>query len=115
MAATIAPLLGLPGTVSGMIGAFAKFRLLGETGDPTVFAGDISKALITTEAGLVVAIPALALWHYFRNRTNTYADELESNLQELLVDFVAGSGRHRPDPAPAGDAAPAASDTKPKA
>lgn len=92
VAATLAPLLGLFGTVAGMIGAFRNFRLLGETGDPSVFAGDISLALITTAAGLIVAMPALALFHYFKSRTNAYADELEATIAELTVEwFAAGA------------------------
>ncbi len=85
--ATIAPLLGLFGTVTGVLGAFKDFRLLGETGDPSVFAGNISLALVTTQFGLLVAIVTLALWNYFRNRTNTYADELDVAVQELLRDW----------------------------
>jgi biopolymer transport protein ExbB len=87
VAATVAPLLGLFGTVSGMITAFRQFRALGETGDPGVFAGAISIALITTEAGLMVAIPSLLMWHWFRNRTNAYVDEMEGIIQELLLEW----------------------------
>jgi biopolymer transport protein ExbB len=87
VAAMVAPLLGLFGTVSGMITAFRQFRALGETGDPGVFAGAISVALITTQAGLMVAVPALAISHYFRNRTNTYVDELDGIVQELLLEW----------------------------
>lgn len=89
VAATLAPLLGLFGTVAGMIGAFRNFRLLGETGDPSVFAGDISLALITTAAGLIVAMPALALYHYFKSRTNAFADELEATISELAIEWFA--------------------------
>jgi biopolymer transport protein ExbB len=87
VAAMVAPLLGLFGTVSGMITAFRQFRALGETGDPGVFAGAISVALITTQAGLIVAVPALAVSHYFRNRTNAYVDELDGIVQELLLEW----------------------------
>lgn len=87
--ATISPLLGLFGTVAGMISAFEDFRLLGETGDPSVFAGAISLALITTAAGLIVAMPTLALYHFFKQRTNAYTDELEGVLQELTVEWFA--------------------------
>lgn len=89
--ATISPLLGLFGTVSGMISAFEDFRLLGETGDPSVFAGAISKALVTTAAGLIVAMPTLALYHFFKQRTNAYTDELEGILQELTVEWFSGN------------------------
>lgn len=101
VAATVAPLLGLFGTVSGMISAFRHFNALRETGDPTVFAGDISIALITTEAGLMVAIPALTAWHYYRNRTTTFVDEMESIIQELLVAWFL----KRPEPAVRSEAA----------
>ena len=87
LSATVAPLLGLVGTVSGMIGAFSRFRLLGETGDPTVFAGDISVALITTQAGLIVAIPTLALASFFNDRTDRLADELDMAIQQLLIEW----------------------------
>jgi biopolymer transport protein ExbB len=87
VAATVAPLLGLFGTVTGMISAFDHFKDLGQTGDPAVFSGDISLALITTEAGLLVAIPSLAVWHWFRNRTNAFTDELEGIVQTLLVEW----------------------------
>ena len=83
MVAVLAPLLGLFGTVIGMIQAFDDFRLLGETGDPTVFAGSISLALVTTALGLIIAIPALAAFHYFKNRTNAHSDQLEEQLQEI--------------------------------
>jgi len=87
VSATVAPLLGLFGTVSGMITAFRQFRALGETGDPGVFAGAISIALITTQAGLVVGIPSLLAWHYLRNLTNSYVDELEGIVQELMLEW----------------------------
>ncbi|MFT7186078.1 MAG: biopolymer transport protein ExbB [Pseudohongiellaceae bacterium] len=56
--ATVAPLLGLLGTVTGMIGTFQAITLFG-TGDPKLMAGGISQALITTVLGLIVAIPLL--------------------------------------------------------
>jgi len=83
--AALAPLLGLFGTVIGMISAFEDFRLLGETGDPTVFAGSISKALVTTATGLVIAMPSLAAYHYFKNRTDAYSDVLEEELHEITL------------------------------
>ena len=83
--AVLAPLLGLFGTVAGMISAFAQFQLLGQTGDPGVFAGSISKALITTATGLMIAMPALAVFHYFKNLTNAHADRLEEQLQQIVL------------------------------
>ena len=86
--ATIAPLLGLFGTVIGMIEAFDQFRAYGETGNPVLFAGAISKALVTTAFGLAIAVPALAFYHLFRSQVNKYGDILESEASELLNECV---------------------------
>jgi len=85
--ATLAPLFGLYGTVIGMIGAFDNFRLLGETGEPSVFAADIAVALITTAGGLVVAIPALGLYHFFKSRANKWFDQLEDEASGLFMEW----------------------------
>lgn len=82
--ATISPLLGLFGTVYGMIGAFESVALAGEMGDPSIMAGDISYALITTALGLLIAVPALAAYHYFRVRTRIYSLALEQQLGHLI-------------------------------
>lgn len=75
--ASVAPLLGLLGTVSGMIETFKMMTLFG-AGDPQVVSGGISQALITTELGLVVAIPAL-IGHALLNRqAKAYYQQLES-------------------------------------
>jgi len=81
---TVAPLLGLLGTIIGMIEAFQKVALLGDTGDASVLADSIGKALITTAVGLVVAIPALALYHFFRSRIIAFGTLLEESLEGLL-------------------------------
>jgi biopolymer transport protein ExbB len=86
--ATLAPLLGLFGTVVGLMEAFENFRLLGETGDPSVFAGSISKALITTIVGLMIAMPTLAIYHYFKSRTNALSDLLESEVSALIEEWL---------------------------
>jgi biopolymer transport protein ExbB len=85
--AYLSPLLGLYGTVLGMMKAFQNFRLLGETGDPGVFAGEISLALVCTGAGLLVAIPALSLYHIFRQRTLAFEDELAETLHSLSLEW----------------------------
>lgn len=86
--ATLAPLFGLFGTVVGMMEAFETFRLLGEHGDPSIFAGSIAKALITTIVGLAIAMPALAAYHYFRTRANRYTDELEQQANDLIDEWL---------------------------
>jgi len=85
MTAAIAPLLGLLGTVTGMIHTFQTLDLYG-TGNPHVLAGGISEALITTEIGLVVAIPALVL-HGLLSRRVHY---ILSSLEKLIVIYVNG-------------------------
>ncbi|KXI27704.1 MotA/TolQ/ExbB proton channel family protein [Paraglaciecola hydrolytica] len=75
--ASVAPLLGLLGTVSGMIETFKMMTLFG-SGDPEVVSGGIAQALITTELGLVVAIPALVLSAILSKRAKSYYFELEN-------------------------------------
>ncbi|MFC3031685.1 MotA/TolQ/ExbB proton channel family protein [Pseudoalteromonas fenneropenaei] len=74
--ASVAPLLGLLGTVSGMIDTFKMMTLFG-AGDPQVVSGGISQALITTELGLVVAIPALIAHALLNRRAKQYYQQLE--------------------------------------
>ena len=81
--ATIAPIVGLLGTVVGMIESFHVIAFNG-MGDPTLLAGGISKALVNTAAGLSVALPALAMHHVFRNRLVGIGITLERQLNGLL-------------------------------
>ncbi|NRA54112.1 MAG: MotA/TolQ/ExbB proton channel family protein [Gammaproteobacteria bacterium] len=86
--AAVSPLLGLLGTVSGMIETFKLMTLFG-AGDPAAVSGGISQALVTTELGLVVAIPALLLHALLTRRVKTYYGELEScgvNLSQLAIE-----------------------------
>lgn len=82
--ATVAPIVGLLGTVVGMIEAFHVIAFTGALGDPTLLAGGISKALVNTAAGLTVALPALALHHLFKHRLATVGLALEGELQRVL-------------------------------
>ncbi|PIE39167.1 MAG: biopolymer transporter ExbB [Gammaproteobacteria bacterium] len=86
--AAITPLLGLLGTVMGMIKVFASIMAEG-TGNASVLAGGISEALITTAAGLVVAIPALAMHRFFQRHIDTIVVELEQETIKL-VDALHG-------------------------
>ncbi len=80
--ATISPLLGLLGTVLGMIRMFTRFS--GSGGSPEVMAAGIWEALITTAAGLIVAIPSLIIYRYLISIANKRVEELEFNLRRLL-------------------------------
>jgi biopolymer transport protein ExbB len=82
MTASVAPLLGLLGTVSGMITTFKAMTLFG-AGDPSVVSGGISEALITTELGLVVAIPALLAHALMSRRVKSYFAQLENDAVQL--------------------------------
>ena len=81
--AAITPLLGLLGTVMGMIKVFAEIMAQG-TGNASVLAGGISEALVTTAAGLSVAIPALALHRYFTGKIDAIVVELEQESIKLV-------------------------------
>ena len=84
--ASICPLLGLLGTVVGMIRVFNVITLQG-VGDPGVLAGGISEALITTAAGLTVAIPSLMFYRHFRGRIDEYVVGMEQEAL-MLVDIL---------------------------
>ncbi len=86
--AAIAPLIGLLGTVVGMIRVFTAIMIEG-TGNAGVLAGGISEALITTAAGLSVAIPALVLHRHFQRRIDTLVVEMEDQAVKL-VDALHG-------------------------
>ena len=88
--ATIAPLAGLLGTVIGMIEAFYVVAESGTIGDASLLADGIYKALLTTAAGLTVALPALGFHHYFKNRTVLYGIALEEEINQLTSDWFAG-------------------------
>jgi biopolymer transport protein ExbB len=78
-----APLLGLLGTVTGMISLFDVITNYG-TGDPKILAGGISEALITTEAGLIIAIPVLLIHNLLRNRSNHIQSEMQKHAIRII-------------------------------
>jgi biopolymer transport protein ExbB len=80
---TITPLLGLLGTVIGMIKVFTVITSVG-VGDPTTLAGGISEALITTAAGLTVAIPSVIFHRFLRRRI----DELVIGMEQEAIKLV---------------------------
>jgi biopolymer transport protein ExbB len=90
--ATLEPLLGLLGMVFGMITTFETVAMAGALGDPTQLASGISEALVTTGLGLAFAIPFLALYHYFKHRTNGYGVQLEGEVTSLLTAWFMKSG-----------------------
>ncbi|MDH5184101.1 MAG: MotA/TolQ/ExbB proton channel family protein [Gammaproteobacteria bacterium] len=81
--ASITPLLGLLGTVIGMIKVFSVITTQG-VGDPGILAGGISEALVTTAAGLAVAIPSLIFYRYFRAHVDELALEMEDEALKMV-------------------------------
>ncbi len=79
-----APLLGLLGTVTGMISAFMVIQEAGGRADASVLAGGIWEALITTAAGLFVAIPTLAAYYYFEGKVDAMAAAVKDISEEFL-------------------------------
>jgi biopolymer transport protein ExbB len=82
--AAVSPLLGLLGTVTGMIRTFGALTS-GGAGDPAALAGGISEALITTAAGLMVAIPALIAYRYLRGRVDALIVQMEKEAIALVA------------------------------
>lgn len=79
----VAPLLGILGTVTGMIRTFEVISVQG-VGQPTALAGGISEALITTAAGLIIAIPTMVVHNYFFKKAHSYILDMENTSMELL-------------------------------
>jgi biopolymer transport protein ExbB len=111
--AAVAPLLGLLGTVTGMISTFKMIQIFG-TGDARQLSSGISEALITTEWGLIVAIPSLLLYALLSRRAKAYLAEMEKTAVSFLnglkaLGLGAGSGESESEPAAAkATSAPAA-------
>lgn len=89
--ALISPLLGLLGTVIGLIRMFLSV-MAGGVGDPQRMAGGIGEALICTAAGLIVAIPAYALHRYFRSRVAGLVVDMEYEAGRLLDELHESTG-----------------------
>ena len=89
--ATISPLLGLLGTVFGMITAFNDIASSDAMGRPELLAAGISEALITTAAGLIVAIPSLACYLYFISRVDSLVVEIDA-LGKQVVELISAEG-----------------------
>jgi biopolymer transport protein ExbB len=82
--ATISPLLGLLGTVFGLIRSFNDVAAAGAMGRPDLLAGGFGEALITTAMGLLVAIPAMVLHSYFTSRVDRLAMRLDESCQQVI-------------------------------
>jgi biopolymer transport protein ExbB len=88
------PMIGLIGTVSGMIGAFATLGTAG-IGDPSKLAASIGEVLVATWSGLVIAVPAFGLYYFLRNRATKAVHDIQDTLNVLFrkmpYDQLAGA------------------------
>jgi len=89
--AVVAPLLGLLGTVTGMIATFQMITIYG-SGDPRLMSGGISEALVTTEYGLMIAIPVILVHGYFQSRNNRIINTLQEKSMMLVNAVKKGLG-----------------------
>jgi biopolymer transport protein ExbB len=87
--AAIAPMLGLLGTVQGMILAFNQLADTSKHPTPAVLADNISLALVTTFEGLVVAIPAMVAFSFFRNKIDSLVSECGKRVERILMPLAA--------------------------
>ncbi len=95
--ASISPLLGLLGTVTGMIRTFNVISVVG-VGKPAEMAGGISEALITTAAGLIVAIPTVLAHHYLSNLADKITNEIDRACTEVVEALEESANSHNPLP-----------------
>ncbi|WP_440997585.1 MotA/TolQ/ExbB proton channel family protein [Arhodomonas sp. SL1] len=87
---SLAPLLGLFGTVLGMIKAFRELELAGSRIDPAVLSGGIWEALLTTAVGLAIAIPVIAALNWFERRVERVAHRMDDAITRVFTEDLAG-------------------------
>ncbi|MGD9938913.1 MAG: MotA/TolQ/ExbB proton channel family protein [Clostridia bacterium] len=93
--AHIAPLLGLLGTVTGTMEAFGVLGRFGAVADPSILAKGVSEALVTTVAGIVVAVPAVIFYNYLVTKVNLILIKMENQVTALIL--MINSGKRRSD------------------
>ncbi len=90
----IAPLLGLLGTVTGIMQAFGVLGQFGSVSDPSILAKGVSEALITTVAGIVVAVPAVVFYNALVNKVNLILIKMENQVNQLILMIKDSKGVH---------------------
>lgn len=95
--AQVAPMLGLLGTVTGMIIAFGQISRLG-TGDPSVVANGVGQALVTTAAGLIVAIPVIMGHSFLASRVEAILVDIDRRREELMGNIAQAVASRREEP-----------------
>lgn len=92
--ASLAPLIGLLGTVLGMIDAFQQLENAGSQVDPGLLSSGIWQALLTTAAGLIVAIPAVAAHHWLERRVDHLAHEMDNLVTQIFTTDLSAPIEH---------------------
>jgi biopolymer transport protein ExbB len=93
--ANLAPLLGLLGTVLGMISAFQAMEVAGKQVDPAVLSGGIWEALLTTAVGLIVAMPAVLAFNWFERRIESCAELMQDTIGQVnTLQAMEAAGHH---------------------
>jgi len=92
----VATLLGLFGTVTGNIRAFGVLAASGAMGNPSLLAGAIAEALVTTAAGLSVSIPTIVFYNYFVSQANQTIIAMESSVGDLVILIAARNRTAKP-------------------
>ncbi len=105
--AQVAPMLGLLGTVTGMIIAFGQISRLG-TGDPSVVANGVGQALVTTAAGLIVAIPVIMGHSFLSSRVEAILVDIDRRREELMGNIAQAVASRREESQPERTSKPAA-------
>jgi len=100
--AALAPMLGLLGTMIGMIEAFELVSLYGDEGGASMLAGSIAKALITTAIGLIIAIPSIALYHLCKHKIHKMGMALELDLEYFFTSCFLISSEIKESSSPTG-------------
>lgn len=97
--AALSPLLGLLGTVLGMIESFQQLQAAGTAVDPALLSGGISEALLTTAGGLVVAIPAVVMLNFFERRIERFRQVMEDGVTRVFTRglYLPQAGRGQVD------------------
>ena len=110
----VAPMLGLMGTVQGMIASFREIATSPTTPKPSELADGISTALFTTLEGLTVAIPAMVFYAILRNRIARFTLEVGMVSEGLMGRFAQAGKQQAAPPKPAGGAAPSGAPAAPQ-
>jgi len=112
--AAVAPLIGLLGTVWGIMRAFHDMALTGSAA-PSVVAAGVAEALVTTAAGLVIAVPAVLLFNHFNRRMNIMLTVAENHARSLRIALVEATapGKDQTDPGTSTAAGPIATARRP--